>query len=86
VHFITPYNERRDKAVIAAREISVTVNGERKSVPSDLTVSGLLRALGVAADRVAVEMNKSIVRQRDWDKTPVANGAEFEIVQFVGGG
>ena len=72
--------------MITAREISVTVNGERKSVPSDLTVSGLLRTLGVAADRVAVEMNKSIVRQRDWDKTPVANGSEIEIVQFVGGG
>lgn len=71
---------------MTAQEISVVVNGERKSVASDLTVSGLLSALGVAADRVAVEMNKSIVRQRDWDKTPVANGSEIEIVQFVGGG
>jgi sulfur carrier protein len=68
------------------QEISVVVNGERKSLPSHLTVSDLLDRLGVAGDRVAVEMNKSIVRKRDWDKTVVSNDSQFEIVQFVGGG
>ncbi|HZS56659.1 MAG TPA: sulfur carrier protein ThiS [Bryobacteraceae bacterium] len=66
--------------------IEIVVNGERKSVPADLSVSELLNALEVAADRVAVELNKSIVRKRDWGKTPVPNGSQIEIVQFVGGG
>jgi thiamine biosynthesis protein ThiS len=72
--------------MIQVQEISVLVNGERKSVPTGVTVSGLLRTLGIEADRVAVEMNKSIVRKRDWDKTPVEGEASFEIVHFVGGG
>jgi sulfur carrier protein len=71
---------------VQAQLIEIVVNGERKSVPCDLTVTELLRTLEIAADRVAVELNKSIVRKRDWDKTAVPNESRLEIVQFVGGG
>jgi sulfur carrier protein len=66
--------------------MEVVVNGERKYVPSALTVSALLSALDVPADRVAVELNKCIIRKRNWEQTEVPNGSEVEIVQFVGGG
>ncbi|HEX4748123.1 MAG TPA: sulfur carrier protein ThiS [Bryobacteraceae bacterium] len=66
--------------------IDIVVNGERKSVASGLTVRRLLDALEIPADRVAVELNKSIVRKRHWEETPVETGAQLEIVQFVGGG
>lgn len=66
--------------------IEVVVNGERTRIPPDLTVSALLSTLGIAADRVAVELNKTIVRKRDWDNTNVASGSQIEVVQFVGGG
>ena len=66
--------------------IDIVVNGERKSVARGLTVQTLLETLDIPADRVAVELNKSIVRKRNWEDTPVAAGAQVEIVQFVGGG
>ena len=66
--------------------IQVTVNGERKQVSSGESLAALLHTLNVAADRVAVELNKSIVRKRDWNETPVLNGSAIEIVEFVGGG
>lgn len=66
--------------------IEVIVNGERKSVPCGLTVTALLQTLEVPLDRVAVELNKSIVRKRNWEETPVPAGSQVEIVQFVGGG
>jgi sulfur carrier protein len=66
--------------------IDIVVNGEPRSVPSGLSVSGLLAFLELDKSRVAVEMNRTIVRQRDWDATPVFGGAALEIVQFVGGG
>jgi thiamine biosynthesis protein ThiS len=66
--------------------VEVVVNGERKFVPSDLSVSALLRTLDVPADRVAVELNKRIVRKRNWEETLVPSGSQIEIVQFVGGG
>ncbi len=66
--------------------IEISVNGERKSVPPDLTVSALLGALEIPLDRVAVELNKCIVRKGNWEQTVVENGSQIEIVQFVGGG
>jgi len=46
----------------------------------------LLDSLSVASDRVAIELNKSIVRKRDWHETTIQNGSQIEIVEFVGGG
>jgi thiamine biosynthesis protein ThiS len=66
--------------------VEVTVNGERKQVPSGLSITGLLDSLNVASDRVAIELNKSIVRKRDWHETTIQNGSQIEIVEFVGGG
>lgn len=66
--------------------IEILVNGERKKVAGNPSISELLRELHVESDRVAVEMNKAIVRKADWASTSVSPGAELEIVQFVGGG
>ena len=66
--------------------IEVIVNGESRSVPYGLTVIRLLEWLGIEPARVAVELNRGIVRQGDWGSTPVEAGAHLEIVQFVGGG
>lgn len=86
------YNERW-KSVSNQRIISdngagigISVNGERRSVPAGLNVRQMLEQLGVAADRVAVEMNRQIVRKAEWESTLVPDGAVFEIVEFVGGG
>ncbi len=66
--------------------MEVFVNGERLEVPSDSNVVQLLEFLKIAPDRVAVELNKNIVRKRDWEATSVAQGAHMEVVEFVGGG
>ena len=66
--------------------VSVFLNGEPRQVPSHSTVASLLEWLKLPSERVAVELNKSIVRKRDWQETVVAGGAQVEIVEFVGGG
>ncbi len=66
--------------------ITISLNGELRTVPSNQSVSTLLDWLNIESDRVAVELNKSIVRSRDWEKTTVPNGSQIEIVEFVGGG
>jgi thiamine biosynthesis protein ThiS len=70
----------------AESTIEVVVNGETRRAPRGCNVLGLLEALGVVPDRVAVELNRAIVRRPDWESTPVESGAQIEIVQFVGGG
>lgn len=71
---------------MVADTISVSINGELREVPSACCVASLLEWLNIAQDRVAVELNKSIVRKRDWAKAEVTGGAQIEIVEFVGGG
>ena len=66
--------------------IEIVVNGEKRTVAAGLTVAELLGELGVDPARVAIELNRSIVRRPQWDETPVGDGANLEIVQFVGGG
>ncbi len=66
--------------------IDIVVNGERQTVPQGQTILGLLRQLQVDPSRVAVELDRRIVKQPKWEETALGAGAEVEIVQFVGGG
>ena len=64
----------------------IRVNGEERSVPAGMTVSALLAQLAMEPDRVAVELDRSIVRRPRWESTELRPGAVLEIVQLVGGG
>jgi len=66
--------------------IDIVVNGQMRQAPEGKTLVELLSWLEVDPSRVAVELNRSIVRREEWAKTRVAPGAALEIVQFVGGG
>lgn len=77
------YNNPRK---LVTTENKVTVNGERRSFPSETTLLDVVRALDLEPERVAIEFNRAIVKREMWIRTVVENGAEIEIVQFVGGG
>jgi thiamine biosynthesis protein ThiS len=66
--------------------IEIVLNGVPRRVPADLSVLQLLASLGIEPERVAVELNETIVRRPKWDSIRVSNGARLEVVQFVGGG
>jgi thiamine biosynthesis protein ThiS len=69
-----------------AMEIPVVINGEARTVASEQTLLELLRRLGLDPARLAVEVDRRIVKQAQWSDTVVEAGAQIEIVQFVGGG
>ena len=66
--------------------IEITVNGESQTAAEGLTVLGLLEQLQLDPARVAVELDRRIVKQPLWRQTTLHAGAQLEIVQFVGGG
>ena len=66
--------------------IDVQINGEKRTIAANQSLAQLLTSLELPADRVALELNKNIVRKRDWDSVIVPEGARLEIVEFVGGG
>ena len=72
--------------IAETKSIQIMVNGELKTIPQGLNVAQALEFLAIDPARVAVELNRAIVRKADWTSTPVESGAEAEIVWFVGGG
>ncbi len=62
------------------------INGEPREISPVSNVWELLHLLGIAEGRVAVEVNRKIIRRTDWESTPISNMDKVEIVQFVGGG
>jgi sulfur carrier protein len=68
------------------KTIQVVLNGEPRSLPTGLTLDRLLAFLEMDPSRVAVELNGAIVRKPDWLSTEVLEGAQVEVVWFVGGG
>ena len=51
-----------------------------------MTVAALLSWMNMDSSRVAVELNREIVRQPAWATSAVNEGAQVEVVWFVGGG
>ena len=70
----------------AAGTIEITLNGQRRTVEAGASLAEMLGFLGIPADRVAVELNRKIVRKNEWESCRVEAGAELEVVHFVGGG
>jgi len=66
--------------------ISIRVNGEKREVPSELNLDLLLDEFSLPKQRVAIELNNSVVRRVDWPKTIVRDTDKIEVVHFVGGG
>lgn len=66
--------------------IEVKINGEIKQVPPDINLAELLKHLELPPDRLAVELNETVVRRINWEKTQVKSADKIEIVHFVGGG
>ena len=67
-------------------KIAIVLNGEHRTVPAGLNVLELLGVLDIPPSRVAVELNRSIVRKGEWESTVVTPGSQVEVVMFVGGG
>ena len=58
----------------------------REPCGRDKRSSDLLHELDLEPARVAVELDRRIVKQAQWAGTILSPGARLEIVQFVGGG
>lgn len=74
-------NARRRKV-----QLTVIVNGNQTVMAEGSGIGELVKSLGLNPERVAVELNKTIVRRTAWGSTTIREGDRVEIVHFVGGG
>lgn len=64
----------------------IQVNGETRELSEGTTIDSLISTLGLEPTRVAIELNRNVVRRSDWETTLLHEEDRVEIVHFVGGG
>jgi sulfur carrier protein len=66
--------------------MTVTVNGEPRDLAPGVTLADVVSQLTESAKGVAAALNGEVVPRRAWPDTPLADGAQVEIVTAVQGG
>lgn len=64
----------------------VYVNGESRELSGPASLAELITQLDLPAARIAVELNRTVVRRNDWSTTMLNDDDRIEVVHFVGGG
>jgi len=69
--------------------ITVTVNGEDRTVPDGYPLVTVLRDLEIDPEEssgVAVAINESVIRRQDWDGVTLSEADTVEVIQAQQGG
>ncbi len=66
--------------------LQLTINGERRELPQNATVSELLSDLSLECNGIAVAVNERVVRQTTFDRYRLQDGDVVEIIRAVAGG
>jgi thiamine biosynthesis protein ThiS len=64
----------------------ITVNGEAREITEGQSVAALLSELGIQDERVAVELNLTILNREYFKQTLLRDGDRVEVIGFIGGG
>ena len=66
--------------------ITIVLNDEERKIDGAVTVDRLLDLFSLPRRRVAIELNKEVVRKQDWPETKINDADRIEVIHFVGGG
>ena len=66
--------------------IDIIINGDSLLVIRSARVTDLVKQLELAPERLAIELNHTILPRAKWAETELRQGDRLEIVHFVGGG
>ncbi len=66
--------------------MQIVINGETKKIESEFNLRELLEKLELPTERIAIELNKGVIRKKDWETIKINDADKIEIIHFVGGG
>ena len=66
--------------------MQIIINGDAETIEDGAALSDLLEKFGLAAQRVAVEVNEALVPRASFPEARLHEGDRVEIVTLVGGG
>jgi len=66
--------------------MKITLNGEQREIPAELTMTALLEAVGLGGKPVVVEHNQRALLPKEIATTLLGDGDVIEIIQITAGG
>jgi sulfur carrier protein len=66
--------------------ITILLNGESRKIENEMSLDKLLDLFSLPSQRVAIEVNRSVVRRTEWESINVKDADTIEVIHFVGGG
>ena len=67
-------------------KIKIKLNGKFIKIQDKTTLLSFINKLKVPINKVAIELNETIVNKRLLDRTKIKKNDKIEIVHFIGGG
>ena len=68
------------------KKIKINLNGRSLSLPIGTTVDKVLKKIKAQPSKVAIELNRKIIKKKNISKIYLKNKDKLEIVHFIGGG
>tara|TARA_B100000401_G_C52290998_1_gene478068 strand:- start:343 stop:561 length:219 start_codon:yes stop_codon:yes gene_type:complete len=68
------------------KKIKINLNGRSLSLPIGTTVYKILKKIKAQPNKVAIELNREIIKKKNISKIHLKNRDKLEIVHFIGGG
>ena len=67
-------------------KIKIKLNGKFIKIQDKTTLLSLIKNLKVPINRVAIELNQTIVNKKSLGKFKIKKNDKIELVHFIGGG
>jgi len=67
-------------------KIKIKLNGKFVNIQDSITLQNLIKKFKVPINKVAIELNRTIVNKRLLGKIKIRKNDKIEIVHFIGGG
>ena len=64
----------------------IQLNGKQLKIRMNLSIKDLLKKHRLNQEKIAIELNGTILPKQKYKKKKIKNNDKIEIVQFIGGG
>ena len=64
----------------------IQLNGKKIKIQRNLSIKGLIKKYRLKENKIAIELNGTILPKDHYKNKKVKNNDKIEIVQFIGGG
>ena len=68
------------------KKIKINLNGKPLSLPIGTSVYKVIKKIKAQPNKVAIELNREIIKKKNISKIHLKNKDNLEIVHFIGGG